>query len=781
MLMRRWSAIYVIGVICCLVLPRLLNVYESIAILALACICLGHRYSRGFGIFLLSICWFSVFAQWQLNWLNYSTDTEQEHSIIARINSLQTGENNRFFSADLIEFDRRHFFIGKSVTLYIPDVSTPIYAGQIVHGQAKIRPIWSMANPAGWDQQRYRFSQHLAYQLKLTQLQLIENQPSWRSRLFQTTVNHTQTMSQQGVFLALTFAHKKQLSMAIKQQMKSLGLAHLLVISGLHVSLVGASVYGLVSLLLQAIPWLARKPLPSKQLALLAAMLAVVAYGYLAGFTLPVRRACLLFCLASALLVYQRHMKAFDLWLWVLAVSLLIDPLAVLSGGFWLSFLAVLALILLAKSLPRFNWPKPWHWLKPLALFALLQLAFLFLLSPLQLGLFQGFSALSPIYNLIAIPCLSLVILPAILIKVVLLHTFPTLGLGLLPYLDALLQFSLSQMMSWPSAWVHVSQQVWWLWLAAYIAILLLGIVRLGPYRSSLQGWAHWPVFRVKPIAISLIFAITIMFIVKLSMLKARPPWQVQVFDVGQGLSVLVSVAEHHLLYDTGFARSEHYNAANLVVLPYLKRQGVAQLNHLVISHDDNDHAGGLKVITNNIEVATIWHSQPQGKQRFCGAGKSFQLGPAKAQFLTVKEFGVGKGRNNNSCILLLDFGQQRLLLPGDIERRAERELLRHFATEIRADILVSPHHGSNSSSSLAFIHAVSPSIVVHSASKYNAWGMPRKQVVARYQQAHAQQFNIANTGMLTIQPKGELLEVIRYRQDTSFRWYHMALLPFVP
>ncbi|WP_158587157.1 DNA internalization-related competence protein ComEC/Rec2 [Motilimonas pumila] len=779
--MRRWCAIYVIGVVCCLVLPRLFNVYESIAILALACVCFGHRYSRELGIFLLSICWFSCFAQWQLNWFSNSAATVQEHSIIAQINSLQSNENSRFFSADLIQFDQQHFFIRKSITLYIPDLTSPLSAGEVVYGQAKIRPLWSMANPAGWDQQRYGFSQHLGYQLKITKLSAIEGSPSWRSKVFQRSVEMTQGMAQQGLFLALTFAHKALLTSEIKQQVKTLGLAHLLVISGLHISLVGVASYGLILMALRMLQGLTGINLAVKPIALLVAVIAVCGYGYLAGFTLPVRRACFMFCFAAMLLLWQRHVKAFDLWLWVLALSLLIDPLAVLSGGFWLSFLAVLALLFIARNRPRFKWPKPWCWLRPLLLFCSLQFAFLLLLSPLQLHLFQGVSALSPFYNMIAIPWLSTLLLPAILFMAILLFVLPGAGMWMQPYLDRLLQYSVEQIMVWPSVWVDVSQQMWWLWLGVYCSALLCLAFYLGPAMISAQPTGIEKGKATRPLALSVFGALLFCFAHQLYMLRAKPLWQVTVFDVGQGLSVLVRVGDKHLLYDTGFARSAHFNAANLVVLPNLKRLGVKRLSHLVISHDDNDHAGGKDVMVQQMPIDTQWHSHPLGSEQFCEANKSINLGQAVGTFLTVKGFGVGNGRNNNSCVLLLDFGGWRLLLPGDVERRAERKLVKHFADALQAEILVSPHHGSNSSSSAQFIEAVAPQYVVHSASRYNQWGMPKAQVVSRYFEAGAKQYNIANTGMLTIQPQGESLQVVRYRQDSSFRWYHMALLPFVP
>jgi competence protein ComEC len=264
--------------------------------------------------------------------------------------------------------------------------------------------------------------------------------------------------------------------------------------------------------------------------------------------------------------------------------------------------------------------------------------------------------------------------------------------------------------------------------------------------------------------------------------------WQLHLFDVGQGLSVLISREEQALLYDTGAAYPSGFNMVDSVVLPYLQYAGIKQLDKVFLSHSDNDHAGGLtqlvtgigmrQLITNDNKLANS-HQQSLP----CYQGMSFHwqhlrisalwpLMPEKTINQSIKK-NTGKmikQGNDDSCVLLISDGKHKVLLTGDITKKVEQQLLLLYPT-LTADVLLVPHHGSKTSSSTAFIKQLSPDIALVSAGFLNRWNMPVTSVIERYRQQGIQLINSSEKGQVVLTFADEI-KVESYRDDLRPFWF---------
>jgi competence protein ComEC len=247
-------------------------------------------------------------------------------------------------------------------------------------------------------------------------------------------------------------------------------------------------------------------------------------------------------------------------------------------------------------------------------------------------------------------------------------------------------------------------------------------------------------------------------------------PWQLIVFDVGQGLSLLIQRDSKTILYDTGAAYPSGFNMANAVILPYLQHIGVAQLDKMIISHSDNDHAGGLAEIQESIVVnELIYNGKQIPKNAVCLQGKSFIWQSLHFKMLWPKDI-VSK-ENDDSCVLLISDGKRSVLLTGDISKKVEAALLQQYP-KLNADILIVPHHGSKTSSSDLFITTLKPSVAVVSAGYLNRWHMPVTEVVQRYQQHHIKLLTTAKSGQIIFTMSEQYITQRSYYRDLWPFWF---------
>ena len=254
------------------------------------------------------------------------------------------------------------------------------------------------------------------------------------------------------------------------------------------------------------------------------------------------------------------------------------------------------------------------------------------------------------------------------------------------------------------------------------------------------------------------------------------------VLDVGQGLAAVIETSDHVLVFDTGPKFSDRFDTGSSVVMPYLNQRGVRKLDALVISHADNDHRGGLDSVIRQISVDKLYAGVPEKIEAFspvlCQASTRWQWDGVTFTFLhpdSSKRFH----KNDRSCVLKVESPGGSLLLTGDIHKRSERYLLQSRPDSLKADIMVAPHHGSQSSSHTDFIQAVAAKYIIFASGYKNRFHHPSDKVVARYAKTNARLLDSANHGAIQfdIGAQSGISEPRRFRQILSRHWNRSGTL----
>ncbi|MCB1664377.1 MAG: DNA internalization-related competence protein ComEC/Rec2 [Pseudomonadales bacterium] len=542
-----------------------------------------------------------------------------------------------------------------------------------------------------------------------------------------------------GILLALILGDRSQLPVAQWEIFTVTGTNHLVVISGLHVGFIALLGYGVGNRLVRLSTTLLLR-LPAQKWGALSAMVAALLYSLLAGFSLPTQRALVMVLVFMSARLLARELLPSFAYCLALCVVLLINPLSPLGAGFWLSFGAVGTLLFAYAGRHRLrpeegaglSWrTRLWHWCRPQ--FSV----FIGMSVPLLMWTGQS-SLLAPLANLFAIPLVSLLVVPFALISAVILAiSAPLAGwlLGVADHLLVLLLWWLETLTAWQGG------------RATLVAGGVSGMALLFAVAGSLMLLlpAGWPGRWLGALC----------FAPLLWPKSLAPPagqLSLTVLDVGQGLAIVARTASHALLYDTGPAFSEEFDAGTGVVVPFLRRQGIRELNMLVISHGDSDHRGGMGSVLESLPVRRQLLSLPaplsDGAEP-CHAGQAWEWDGVRFAMLAPPPGNAYRG-NDSSCVLRIEAGGQTVLLTGDIERPAEGRLVAEQGARLHAELLIAPHHGSNTSSSLGFLAAVAPATVVYSAGYRSQFGHPAPAVAERYADLGVRAWNTALSGALS-------------------------------
>ncbi len=654
----------------------------------------------------------------------------------------------------------------------------PVQLGEHWRIRVRLKRPWGFANPGGLDYERWLFGKGIratGYVKPNTPAKRLADggHPvhSLRARLHQRmqAVLSDMDSENRAVIKALTLGKRSEMGHEHWQMLTGTGTSHLLAISGLHVGLVSGMIYLLIFQL-----WKLSGPLcmriPAQRVAALAGMVAAVTYAMLAGFSIPTQRAMIMASVVFAAVFFGRSSRPWHLLSMALFAILVWDPYAVLSYGFWLSFAAV-ALIFFAVVNSRAA-GQSWLWRFGYG-FGYLQWILALGLLPLTLVFFQQASLVSPLANLFAVPWVSFIVVPFVLLGSVLL----LFGDGLAGWVFKAADYSI-QVFWWAlehfhqlpyARWAHSPPD--WVLLPAVCGVLLLLLPR---------KWFGK--------AIGLVLLSPLIFAQSTPLLDGEAKFSV--LDVGQGLAVVVETDDRVLLYDTGPAFKSGFNTGEAVIVPYLRERGIKKIDILVIGHDDNDHAGGLEGVLENISVAQLVTNVPQKsddlqspgrpdvQNTLCRKGMTWQWGNTRFQFLHPGDDVRKYSKNNDrSCVLLVTHsGGASALITGDIERRVERLLIKDQVHLLDVDILIAPHHGSNSSSTTEFIRHTSPRYVVFASGYRNRFRFPREEVVARYQEFGTEALNTASSGMITFafsEPPAPALQRHPGYRDMYKRFWH--------
>lgn len=590
-----------------------------------------------------------------------------------------------------------------------------------------------------------------------------------RERIRQRIGNALSGARYQGVLVALAIGDQRAIPEAQWAVFNKTGITHLVSISGLHVT-VFAALAGACALALARRSAALTLRVPARKVAALVGALVAFGYVLLAGAEVPAVRTLLMLVVAAVGLWVGRPGTAALVWLWSLVAVLLWDPWAGLAPGFWLSFGAV-GLLLYAGT-ARLRAPDEAGWRarlrESIRESAHAQWVVTLGLVPGTLALFQQVSVVSALANAIAIPVVTLAIVPLALFGIAVPVDAPWLVAhailaALMSYLEWLAALPLA-------TWVSHAPAGW------TVAIAIAGILwLLAP--KGMPGRALGALWTL-PMALLLPPAV--------------PPGGVRivVLDVGQGLAVFVGTARHALVYDTGPRFNDSVDAGGRIVVPFLRAAGIAKLDALIVSHADNDHSGGALSILHAVPVGQFISSLPtdhpivanagvSSRATRCAAGDRWEWDGVVFQMLhpALSAYGDATRKSNDlSCVLRVTSNGGSVLLTGDIEASSEAELLDR-GKALDADVLVVPHHGSRTSSTPAFIGAVSPRFAVIAAGYRNRFGHPRGEVLARYARVGATWPRTDLQGAITIMlTPGQPIEAIAERERHRRYWYDVPM-----
>ena len=610
-----------------------------------------------------------------------------------------------------------------------PGPRTQLHAGARWQLQLRVRAPRGLANPGGFDSERHALAQRLAATGYVRNPEISKQLAppaginAWREQM-STRIEAAVPSASSRYVRALALGDTQALANEDWEILRASGLTHLIAISGFHVGLV-AGFFALCSAgLWRLFPAWART-VPRPQAAGFAALLGACGYAAVAGFALPTVRTVLMIAVVVLARLSRRPARIVDSLALALIAVLLFDPLSFLAAGFWLSFAGVAWLV----------WclPQSQHWAKG---FLSAQGVATLGLLPLTVVLFGQASLAGPLANLLAIPWWSLVVVPLSLLGTGLeaLHA----GWGTGPWRAAAWCFDLI----WPLfvAMAESRFALWWLPEARWYALPL-----------ALVG-AFWVLLPRGVPGKGLALLLWLPLLWPDRELPAHGEVELLVIDVGQGLSVLVRTRGHALLYDTGPAVRDGFDAGERAVVPALRALGVARLDRVVVSHGDNDHAGGFAAVRSVIPIGQS--SSPSGSPVVtdtpCMVGQAWRWEGVDFRFLHPAPHFPYLG-NEASCVLRIESAQGAVLLTGDIGEVVERALLRHDPGALRADVVLAPHHGSGGSSDPGFVAATGARLALVANGFGNRFGHPRAEVVARWQAHGAEVVETAESGAIRV------------------------------
>ncbi len=544
---------------------------------------------------------------------------------------------------------------------------------------------------------------------------------------------------------ALVSGDGSLISSAGWRMLRDTGTVHLMVVSGLHVGLVAGMGYHIARLAVRAFP-LVLLWFPARRAGALAGVLAASGYVALTGGGVPGLRALCMSALILGALAWGRRLSPWLVWLVALVLVLVGQPDVVHRQGFWLSFGAVAVLIwfFAGRSVRERRLPGA------AATLVRAQYALLIGLSPLLVMLQGQVPSSGPIANLVAVPVVSFLVIPAALLGALLVERVPVLGEAALT-MAAVVVVELMSVLGASASLPPIFAAPRLLPVLMALATGLLMLARGGPARHLLLclAWAIW----------------------------ALPPdhgvpvgeFRVLTMDVGQGSAVLVDTNNHRLLFDAGPRYPSGFDLGAQVVVPTIVATGAPRLDTLVVSHGDMDHSGGVDAVVGAVRVGEIYESRPDSGSSRCSVGRSWRWDDVDFRFLHPPTLAMagGLGSNDASCVLLIDNGRERVLLPGDIGAAVEGQLLRALDP---IDVLLAAHHGSATSSSRAFVRVVKPDVALISAGRGNRYGHPHPDVVERFEEVGARVYLTADHGALQWDSR-EPGTVLRWRRHTRRYW----------
>ncbi|OTQ73200.1 MULTISPECIES: DNA internalization-related competence protein ComEC/Rec2 [unclassified Gilliamella] len=704
-------------------------------------------------MFALSFVWSTATAKHYLSSIEPYID--QTLAVTAKVEGINTQISSQFQTDPINPHYVKFSIISITDQPLLSPISVAIYwdqpelikAGQIWQLTIKTKAVHSYLNEGGFDNQRFAIANKSILKAKVSKAVLLTDKTDLRQIIVDKCLFYIDLFSYRDILLALGFGDRSQMEMHHRIIMMQTGVAHLMAISGMHILLVFSISYILTKGLVFCLPQRFNYFL----LPIIIGWLVSLSYTWLTGFNPPALRAIL----ALSMWIYLRY-KNNQISAWqkinrIIALLLIVDPLMILSESFWMSCYAVVSLIFLFEWLPLASTlknKKRWYFIRLLHL----QFGLTLLLLPIQLFIFHGISVVALLTNLIAIPIVSLITFPAILLALLfsLMDCF-YLALGL---------------------WFVAQTSLEWLFYCLeYLNILWLNIPA-DFYLFSGIGWITIIIIRIefwRRFSFTIVIVITMLF----SPIYKQPDylWRVDMLDVGHGLAIVVHNGKSAILYDIG-AKWEDSSAAEQVIIPFLQWHNL-NVEGIIISHSHNDHIGGLSYLRQHYPDAWLMSSSSSLSNDYnCLADHKFDWQHLRFNVLWPNKL-VSDPNNGDSCVIQITDGQFSVLLTGDLERKQEYDLVVKYKRNLHSTILQTPHHGSTTSSSYPFLNYVNPSNALTSTSRYNPWKLPSNKITNRYKALNINYYVTGKEGQISLFFYTSSWQQKTMRQDINPRWYH--------
>ncbi|MEZ8100026.1 DNA internalization-related competence protein ComEC/Rec2 [Vibrio bivalvicida] len=718
--------------------PLLPNIEHLLIALAILVVSTKYRKARGF----LGLALAYVVILMHGNVLRYQTETlfqaGQDITIIADVDSLFKPINFGFQGIVVVRSIN-----GEALTkINQPKIrlSSPVLLklGERISARVRVKPIYGLMNSTGFDAEQYALTQGITGSGTMDRKRsfFIVSQHSVRAQLIDSVRDKTHQLEHQAMVLALMFGVREGISAQSWLKLKQSGLSHLVAISGLHVGiafgigwLLGFTLLRVHSLFLHA--------------PMLVGLVVAFSYAWLAGFSIPTQRAVIMCFLVCVFTQLSGRVPNSLKWLLVLCALLTLAPFSVVSPSLWMSMSAV-GIIFLYQTKSKSRATLFGQTIEA-------QLYLVVVMMPLVIYLFHGLSFGAVVYNLIFVPWFTLVVIPLVFLSFTCQLLAPWIEL---PWW--VLEYSLKPV-NWAMeyshwTWFDMSNQSL-LWLVTSTAVITMCRMVAKQY------------------------VCLIAYCVSLSLITWREPplWRITVLDVGHGLSVIVQQDDRAFIYDTGAAWPTS-SIAEQIITPTMIARGISDLDYLVISHFDNDHAGGVEALKERWAPKVTLTSQTGYSLTPCIKGRSWQWDGITIEALWPPTTAA-RAYNPHSCVFKLVHKDSptTLLLAGDIEAIAEWILVRD-GQKLDSDILIVPHHGSKTSSVPAFVKAVNPEVAVASLAKGGRWQLPDENVVTNYQKAGAKWMDTGQYGQIVFDIYPRRYQVTALRESKGKTWYRQML-----
>jgi len=713
-------------------------------------------------------------------------------------------------NAETLEGKNRKFCVTGKIRVTISGNEPVLSFGDRISFTAKIKSIRNFKNPGGFDYKRYMafksvFGSSYAQGEKVTIISENQDRGVRRTinevrRRISTFIEKAGGGSHQGVLKALIVGQRQQVPQTLRDAFNRAGVGHLLAISGLHIGIVASVAFLFFSWILSRFKLLLFNAWVKKGAAILS-FFPVFAYGILSGMAPSTARAVIMVGVFLMTFLFEREHDLMNTLALAAMLILIVHPPSVFSISFQLSFSAVLSIIYgLSKVHKRRVFflngqKKSWYTGILDRLFSFFLVSFFAIIGtlPLVMLYFNQVSLIGIFTNFLIIPIIGFIVVPTGLFSVF-LYPVSSEAASWFLFISGIV---LSKAISLVNLFSDLSFSAVKTVTPSYFEIccyymMMWALLNLKKVRSETSeiNKIDFTGKTARILVVVCVFALAGDICYWLNVRFLSRDLKVTVIDVGQGSSTLLELPGGYcILADGGgFYDNSVFDMGARVVAPFLWRKKIKTVDTLILSHPNSDHLNGLIYIARHFNVKRVWTNGEKrdtvGYKMFMEVikeenihlpkfkdiprtskinGVPFEILYPGRDFLHKRKKDKWRGTNNNSIVIKTDFGKYSFLMPGDIMKSAESELVSVAGDNLAATVLISPHHGSESSSTGLFLDKVNPEYIIISSGWKNRFHFPHPSVLKRYASLGCKIFRTDMTGAITMATNGDSLNIIPY------------------